>query len=146
MPDSRTIFIGSDHAGIDLKNDLLLYLKELGRQIEDCGVFSKESSDYPTIAYKVCAGVLKKSASGILVCGSGIGMSMAANRCKGIRAALCTHEFHARLSRSHNDANVLCLGARVTATALACELAKLFLETPFEGGRHERRVALIDGI
>lgn len=141
------IFIGSDHAGFDLKADLIVYLKELGHPVEDCGAYSKERFDYPLAAQKVCAGVLKNEAGeakGILVCGSGIGMSIAANRFRGIRAALCTHEFHARGSRNHNNANIICLGERVTAAPMARDLVKIFLESRFEGGRHEQRVELIE--
>ncbi|MDL2306428.1 ribose 5-phosphate isomerase B [Desulfovibrio sp. OttesenSCG-928-C06] len=145
MPqNNKTIFIGSDHAGFSVKADLIEYLGELGFKVEDCGAYSAERFDYPLAAQKVCAGVLESKAKGILVCGSGIGMSIAANRFKGIRAALCTHEFHARACRNHNNANIICLGERLTAPAMCRELVKIFLESEFEGGRHEQRVELIE--
>ncbi|MDR1126323.1 MAG: ribose 5-phosphate isomerase B [Deltaproteobacteria bacterium] len=141
---SKTIFLGSDHAGFGLKSDLAAWLKSLGLKVEDCGAHSGESCDYPMAAHKVCHAVLAGDGIGVLVCGSGIGMSIAANRHRGIRAALCTHEFHARGCRAHNNANIICLGERITAPALARELVELFLTTPFEGGRHERRLELIE--
>lgn len=144
MSELPPVFIGSDHAGFALKSAIFEYMKSEGRKVTDLGTHSKESCDYPQSAQDVCKSVLEKNGMGILVCGSGIGMSMAANRFKGIRAALCTHEFHARACRQHNNANVLCLGERVTAPGLALEMVKLFLGTNFDGGRHERRVELID--
>jgi ribose 5-phosphate isomerase B len=155
MPDNnqkfffgRNIHIGSDHAGFNLKADLLEYLHALNENllIEDCGTFSPERFDYPKAAHLVCKAVLASSGLGILVCGSGIGVSMTANRFPGIRAALCTHEFHARGSRAHNNANIICLGERVTAAPLARELLKIFMETPFDGGRHAERIKLIEQI
>lgn len=144
IPASKTIFIGSDHAGFTLKADLVAHLQGLDLIVKDCGPSSGESCDYPVSAHTVCREVLANEGIGILVCGSGIGMSIAANRHRGIRAALCTHEFHARGCRAHNNANIICLGERVTAPALARELVEIFLKTPFEGGRHERRVELIE--
>lgn len=141
---SKIVCIGSDHAGLALKNILVPFLNGLGYTVEDMGPATTDSCDYPVYAEKVCAKVLETGMPGILICGTGIGMSMAANRHQGIRAALCTNEFHARLTRQHNNANVLCLGERVTGPGIAMELAKLFLETPFEGGRHQRRVDLFD--
>jgi ribose 5-phosphate isomerase B len=139
-----TIYIASDHAGFTLKEYLRLWLEERGWKVEDLGPDSCDSTDYPEYAHKLCKNVLETRHKGILICGSGIGMSMAANRHKGIRAALCTHEFHAGASRQHNDANVLCLGERVTAPGLAALLVQRFLNTDFEGGRHQRRVEKID--
>lgn len=139
-----TLYIGSDHAGFLLKQALRDHLESLGWKVEDVGAYSAESSDYPPFAHALCQKVLQTGQKGILICGSGIGMCMAANRHYGIRAALCTHEFQARSCRAHNDANVLCLAERITAPALACQMADLFLETPFDGGRHQRRVELID--
>lgn len=139
-----TLYIASDHAGYILKEALKRHLETSGWKIEDFGAHSTESADYPGYAHKVCEAVLKTGHKGILLCGSGIGMSIAANRHKGIRAALCTSEFQARSCRAHNDANILCLGERVTAPALACLMAELFLETEFEGGRHLRRVECIE--
>ncbi len=139
-----TVFIASDHAGLALKQAVCRHLESKGWKVEDIGTHSQESCDYPMFADRLCENVLRTGSKGILICGSGIGMSIAANRHKGIRAALCTHEFHASATRAHNDANVLCMGERVTAPGLACILADLFLTTEFEGGRHQRRVDLLD--
>ena len=141
----RTIFIASDHAGVNLKSQLSAHLIAAGHTVQDMGTHSKDSCDYPAYAEKVCAAVLAdESALGILICGSGIGMSMAANRHKGIRAALCTCEFQARYTRRHNNANVLCLAERVTGCGVALEIADIFLAESFEGGRHAKRVAMLD--
>ena len=145
-PQSPTIFIGSDHAGFSLKSAIVEFLKSAGYDVTDLGTHSAESCDYPQSAQAVCKAVLEKNATGILICGTGIGMSISANRFKGIRAAMCTHEFHARATRQHNNANVLCMGERVTAPGLAVELVKTFLNTGYEGGRHQRRIELIDKI
>ena len=142
---ARTIFIASDHAGFNLKVELSARLTAAGHTVQDMGTHSKDSCDYPVYAEKVCAAVLAdESALGILICGSGIGMSMAANRHKGIRAALCTCEFQARYTRRHNNANVLCLAERVTGCGVALEIADIFLAESFEGGRHAKRVAMLD--
>ncbi|UZP68483.1 ribose 5-phosphate isomerase B [Desulfovibrio mangrovi] len=141
---TKTVCIGSDHAGFALKEVLTSYLSGLGYTVEDLGPAAATSCDYPVFAQKVCEKVLNDNIFGILVCGTGIGMSMAANRHEGIRAALCTNEFHARATRQHNNANVLCLGERVTGPGVAMELARIFIETPFEGGRHQRRIDLFD--
>ena len=142
---ARTIFIASDHAGFSLKAELSARLTAAGHTVQDMGTHSKDSCDYPAYAEKVCAAVLAdESALGILICGSGIGMSMAANRHKGIRAALCTCEFQARYTRRHNNANVLCLAERVTGCGVALEIADIFLAESFEGGRHAKRVAMLD--
>ena len=141
----RTIFIASDHAGFNLKVELSARLTAAGHTVQDMGTHSKDSCDYPVYAEKVCAAVLADENSlGILICGSGIGMSMAANRHKGIRAALCTCEFQARYTRRHNNANVLCLAERVTGCGVALEIADIFLAESFEGGRHAKRVAMLD--
>lgn len=138
------IFLGSDHAGFDLKEELQDYVKEaLGLNSLDMGCFSKDSVDYPDIAKAVCDQVIKKNAIGILVCGTGIGMSISANKIKGIRAALCRTEYEARMARAHNHANVLCLGGRITGTDFANDITKVFLETKEEGDRHQRRVEKI---
>ena len=134
------VHLGSDHAGHALKDLIARELARLGFTVTDHGTDSCESCDYPVFAHKLCSAVLEEGSRGILVCGSGIGMSMAANRHDGIRAALCTTELHARLSRRHNDANVLCLGARITGDELALAIVVAFLETAFEGGRHQRRI------
>ena len=114
----------------------------MGYSVEDSGVNTAESCDYPVFAQKVCEQVLAANCPGLLICGTGIGMSMAANRTKGIRAALCGTEIQARLAREHNDANILCLGARITGTELALAILKTFLEGKFAGGRHKRRIDL----
>lgn len=149
-----TVYIGSDHAGLGLKAALVEQLSQKGHQVRDLGPATSESCDYPVYAKKVCEKVLADAgdaapgdvppAFGILVCGTGIGMSMAANHIPGIRAALCGSEFQARATRMHNNANVLCLGERVTGPDVALDIAALFLDTGFEGGRHLRRVNQIE--
>jgi ribose 5-phosphate isomerase B len=142
MPE--TIHIGSDHAALDLKQAIKAHLEARGFTVLDHGAHSPESTDYPIYAQAVCRAVLDENGRGILVCGTGIGMSMAANRRRGIRAALCACEFHALACREHNDANLLCLGSRVTGTGLAISILDVFLDTPFAGGRHLKRIELID--
>lgn len=140
------IALGSDHGGYDLKLAVAELLGEQGHEIVDCGCFSRDSVDYPDIAEVACKKIENGFADrGILICGTGIGMSIAANRHNTLRAALCHDEFTARLCREHNDANMLCLGARVTGEGVALEIVKTFLATEFEGGRHQRRVALLGG-
>jgi ribose 5-phosphate isomerase B len=139
----RTIVFGSDHAGFGLKNILMEHLGQ-NFNIVDVGTHSLESCDYPEIAGKLAEEVLGQNALGILICGSGIGVSITANRFAGIRAALCANEYMARMSRMHNDANVLCMGERIIGVDLAKAIADAFLNTPFEGGRHQRRIDLID--
>jgi len=139
-----TVIIGSDHAGFALKDTLKRVIADLGRDVVDVGTDSLVSCDYPVYAFKLCDLVLEKDCLGILICGSGVGMSMAANRRKGIRAALCANEWMARATRQHNDANVLCLGERWIGAGLAEAIARVFLTTDFEGGRHQRRIDLID--
>jgi ribose 5-phosphate isomerase B len=140
------IMIGSDHAGFGLKEICKDFLgKREEYVVTDVGVFSRESSDYPLIARKVARGVASgQYRRGILICGSGIGMSMVANRYKGVRAALCCDLYSARLSRLHNDANILAMGERVLGAGLALEILSTFLETEFEGGRHQVRIDQID--
>ena len=138
------IVLGSDHAGFELKEYIRKDLLEKGMEVEDKGTFSLESLDYPDFAKKVSETVLQEEALGILICGTGIGISMAANRHPGIRAALCENEFSARMSRAHNDANVLCMGGRVVGVGLALSIVEAFLNTEFEGGRHARRVQKIE--
>ena len=138
------IGIGCDHRGLDIKHDLIRALKEAGHTSEDFGCYDESSVDYPDIAKKVaCAVVGGQCARGVLICFSGIGMSIAANKIKGTRAALCHNEFTARLARQHNDANILCLGAGVVGSGLAAEMVREFLKTNFEGARHERRLGKI---
>ena len=134
------ILIGSDHGGFKLKQEIIKYLNELGHHVQDCGCYSEESCDYPDIAQQVAKEVLKTGNRAILVCGTGIGMSIAANRFKGIRASHCTDTFTARMTRMHNNSNILCLGERITGTGLALDIVEIWLNTEFEGGRHERRI------
>jgi len=142
---SKTIFIGSDHAGLTLKSALCDHMSAAGHTVVDLGPNDAASVDYPHFAKAVCQKVLETpGAAGILICGTGIGMSIAANRIPGIRAALCLNEYLARMTRLHNDANVLCLGERVVGQGLAASIADVFLDTAFEGGRHQRRVDLIE--
>jgi ribose 5-phosphate isomerase B len=135
--------IGCDHAGLALKTELLDALK--GRaEVQDLGTTSGESVDYPDFASKVARAVGKGEVErGVLVCGTGIGMSIVANKFRGVRAALCTSELEARMARAHNDANVLCLGQRVIGPGQARAILDVFLATPFEGGRHAQRVKKI---
>ena len=140
------IVIGCDHAGFDLKETCRAHLERaVEHRVVDLGVFSTDSCDYPLIAHRVAGAVSAgKYPVGILVCGSGLGMSMAANRHRGVRAALCHNLFSARMCRRHNDANILALGGRVTGVDLALEIVDTFLGTGFEGGRHQRRVDQIE--
>jgi ribose 5-phosphate isomerase B len=139
------IVIASDHAGVDLKVRILEDLREGGQEIHDLGPADSSSVDYPDFGHKVAAAVVAGEAeTGILICGTGIGMSMTANRHPGVRAALCHDAFTAEMARRHNDANVLCMGARVIGVGVAEQVAGVFLRTPFEGGRHQRRVDLIE--
>ena len=140
----KKIAIGCDHAALDLKNELINHLKQNGVECCDFGTYTPDSCNYPDYAKKVCDAVKSKDYDlGILVCGTGIGMSMAANKCKGIRAACCTDTFSARFTRLHNDANVLCMGARVIGAGLACDIADIFVNTEFEGGRHQTRIDMV---
>jgi ribose 5-phosphate isomerase B len=135
------IAIGCDHGGIALKEDLAALIKEMGHEVDDRGCHSTESVDYPEFAKAVCSQVQDGSCDrGILICGTGIGMSMVANRFEGIRAALCHELFTAKMSREHNDANVLCLGARVVGPGLAQEIVRTWIATDFAGGRHLQRI------
>lgn len=142
---SKTIAIGADHAGYLYKARLIEHLKSKGFEVVNVGTDTADSVDYPVFADKVCDCVASgKAAFGILICGTGIGMSMASNKHKGIRAALCTDLVMAEYTRLHNNANVLCLGARIVACEMAEMIADKFLETEFEGGRHQRRIDLFD--
>ncbi len=141
------IVLASDHAGFPLKEEIKKYLSEKGVAFIDCGTDSTASVDYAAFAQKACLKITSGEAQlGILCCGTGVGISMAANKVKGIRAACCSDYFSAKYTRLHNDANVLCMGARVIGPGLACELADVFLNTAFEGGRHQRRVDQITAI
>lgn len=135
------IALGADHGGYELKEIISKTLVELGHEVEDVGCYSSDSVDYPDIADALSTKIIDKSCSaGILICGTGIGMSIAVNRDKRVRAALCHDEFSARMSREHNDSNVLCLGARVTGVSLADSIVRAWLESSFAGGRHQRRI------
>ncbi|WP_242345547.1 ribose 5-phosphate isomerase B [Anaeromyxobacter terrae] len=138
---AERVIAGSDHAGLSLRAEAVKVAREAGYEVEDLGPFSGESVDYPDYARRVAEAVSSGGARlGILVCGTGIGMSIAANKVKGARAAHCASEYEARMARLHNDANVLCVGERVVGLGLGAAIVKAFLETRFEGGRHERRV------
>ena len=135
------IAIASDHGGFALKQELMAQLTKDGIAFEDLGTYTEESCDYPAYAEKLCRGVAAGTyEKGILVCGTGIGMSMTANKIRGIRCALCSDCFSAEMTRRHNDANVLALGGRVLGTELARRIMSIFLATPFDGGRHQRRL------
>lgn len=137
------IAIGSDHAAADLRQIVKAYLEDKEIPYLDCGT-DEAPSDYPVVAKAVCKKIQQGDAdTGILLCGTGIGMSMAANKMRGIRAAVCTESYSARFTRLHNDANVLCMGARVVGSGLAAEILDAFLTTEFEGGRHQRRVDMV---
>jgi len=136
------ITIGSDHGGVELKEDVKMVLHEFSDvRVKDIGTFGRESVDYPDIAEKVCADVVSgKADRGIVLCGTGIGISIAANKIDGIRAALCTDVYSAIMARRHNDANVLALGGRVLGFGPAGEIVRAWIRTEFEGGRHARRI------
>ncbi len=140
------VIIGSDHAGFSLKEECRAFLEKSGdHNVMDLGVFSIQSFDYPKIAHEMAQAISKGEYSrGILICGTGIGMSIVANRYKGVRAALCHNLYLVRMSRLHNDANILVMGGRVIGVGLAIEMVELFLETEFEGGRHKSRLDQID--
>jgi ribose 5-phosphate isomerase B len=136
--------VGSDHGGFDLKELVVAFLRDSGHEVVDVGCHSPTSCDYPDFAREVCEQVLSGSCErGILICGTGIGMSIAANRHREIRAALCHEGFSARMSREHNNANVLCLGARVTGPELALDIVGQWMVSEFAGGRHQRRLDML---
>jgi len=143
----KRIAIGCDHGGFSLKEDLVFYLRRGGWRVKDFGTFSKASMDYPDTAVQVARSVgAGRAGRGILICKSGIGSSIAANKIRGVRAALCYNLRAARLSRRHNDANVLVLGALFVSAAKAKEICRTWLKTGFEGGRHRRRLKKIERI
>lgn len=145
--NKKILSIGCDHAAYNLKLKLIPYLEEKGYEILDVGTDSPDSCDYPVFAKRVCENIQNGVCElGILICGTGIGMSMAANKHRGIRAAVCSDTFSARATRQHNNANVLCFGERVVGYGMACELVDAFLDTPFEGGKHQRRVDMLTTI
>ena len=141
------IALGCDHGGLEHKNAILEHLKSRGFEVTDFGIYEQASVDYPDIAIKVANAIKDGECQrGILVCGTGIGMSLAANKVKGIRAAACSEHFSAKYTRLHNDSNILCLGGRVIGVGTALELVDLFVDTEFEGGRHATRVGKITAI
>ena len=141
----KIIYIGADSAGYELKGELITHLEKSGYEVVDCGTDSNASCHYPIYANAVCEKVkaMPDTSFGILVCGTGIGMSMCANKHKGIRAALCSDTYSAKMTRQHNDANVLCMGARVIGSCLATDILDQFLSNEFEGGRHKVRVDMM---
>lgn len=141
------IMVACDHAGLELKRILVERLSKLGHEVEDAGTHSEKSVDYPLYAMEVARAVESKRVDrGVLVCGSGIGMCMAANRLAGVRAVNVSEPFAARMSRRHNDSNVLCLGGRFLGRDLALAILNAWLEEPFEGGRHQRRLELMESL
>lgn len=141
------IYIGCDHGGFALKQEIFKYIKEnLALEIEDLGCHDTSSVDYPDYAEKVCKKVVSENAQGILICGTGIGISIAANKINGIRCALCSEPFSAEMTRKHNNANVLAMGGRTTGPELAKSIVKAFLSTDFEGGRHQNRLDKISAL
>lgn len=143
----KKIILGADHGGYELKNIIKSHLESKGFDVIDVGTNDAHSCDYPVFASKLCKKIQSgDSELGILVCGTGIGMSMAANKHRGIRAACCSDTFSARLTRLHNDANVLCIGARVVGAGLAIDLVEAFINAEFEGDRHIKRLSLIEDI
>jgi ribose 5-phosphate isomerase B len=142
------IFIGCDHGGLELKNEIFNYIKaELGLEIKDLGIYNKDAVDYPDMANLVCQEVLKNKGLGIVICGTGIGISISSNKIKGIRCALCSEEYSARMAKLHNNANVLALGGRTVGAELAKSIVKVFFETEFSGDdRHARRVNKITSL
>ncbi len=143
--DGRPVGIAADHGGVRLKDYLVAKIREWGLTVEDLGTDSTESVDYPDFGAEVARGVAEgRFATGVLVCGTGLGMSMTANRFRGVRAAVCTSSYMARMTRAHNDANVLCLGERVLGFGEAEDILRTYLQTGFEGGRHARRIGKLD--
>lgn len=141
------IAIASDHTGVELKSEIIKYLKELGHEVSDFGTNSAESIDYPIYGKKVAEEISKRNYDGgVLICGTGIGISLAANKVKGIRAAVCSEPYSAKLSKQHNNSNIIAFGARVVGVDLAKMIVKEWIEAKFEGGRHLKRVELISKI
>ena len=141
---AKKLYIGCDHAALHMKNDIVGYLNDKGYDVEDMGTYTPDRIDYPVYAEKVCKAVVSdKGSLGILICGTGIGMSMAANKIKGIRAAAVSEVYSAILTRQHNDANVLCFGARVIGIETAKMIVDGFIGAEYEGERHQKRVDMI---
>jgi ribose 5-phosphate isomerase B len=142
---AESIVVACDHAGLALKQDVVAALEEMGHSVEDLGTHGPESVDYPDYAHRAAQLITEgKHRFAVLVCGTGVGMSIAANKHPGIRAVVCSEPYSAAMARRHNDANVLCMGARVVGPGLAREILEAFLGQEFEGGRHERRVAKLE--
>ncbi|MGI6421461.1 MAG: ribose 5-phosphate isomerase B [Syntrophomonadaceae bacterium] len=138
--------IGSDHAGFSLKQEIITALQQENHQLIDCGTYSSQSVDYPDIAEKVAHKVLEENILGILICGTGIGISIAANKIRGIRAALCHDPYSAAMAREHNDANIIAIGSRVSGSGIALAMIKTFINTKFQGGRHQLRIEKIGSL
>jgi len=138
------IAIGCDHAALDRKAEVIEFLSKNGHEVKDFGTYTKDSVDYADIAFPLCEAVAAGEFDrGILICGTGIGMSICANKVKGVRCALCSESFSARMTRKHNDTNVLCMGARTIGTEVALDVVDTWITTEFEGGRHARRIEKI---
>jgi ribose 5-phosphate isomerase B len=140
---TKKVLVGSDHAGYDLKEQVIEYLKSKNIDYEDMGTDSKESCNYSEIGLDLAEKVVDEDARGILICGTGIGMSVAANKVKNARAALCHNDFTATMSRRHNDSNVLCMGSRTTEPGIAMLIVKIWMDTEFDGERHQQRIDII---
>lgn len=144
MEKKPKLVIGCDHAAVELKNKVIAHIRELGYDITDVGTYTSDSCNYPDIAEAACKKIQNgEAAMGVLICGTGIGMSMSANKMRGIRAACCSDAFSAKATRSHNNANVLCFGARVVGEGVAMTLVDAFLSTEYEGGRHQTRIDMM---
>lgn len=141
----KRIIIGCDHGGLNLKNKVVEHLKEIGYEVEDVGTYTPDSVDYPIYAKKVAHAVADgKYEKGIIICGTGIGVSIVANKVKGIRASLCGDTFSAKATRQHNNSNILCMGERVIGAGLALDIVDIWLTTEYEGGRHQRRIDMME--
>ena len=141
----KRIIIGCDHGGLNLKNKVIEHLKEVGYEVEDVGTYTTESVDYPIYAKKVAHAVADgKYEKGIIICGTGIGVSIVANKVKGIRASLCGDTFSAKATRQHNNSNMLCMGERVIGVGLALDIVDIWLTTEYEGGRHQKRIDMME--
>ncbi len=141
----KRIIIGCDHGGLNLKNKVVDHLKEIGYEVEDVGTYTPDSVDYPIYAKKVAHAVADgKYEKGIIICGTGIGVSIVANKVKGIRASLCGDTFSAKATRQHNNSNILCMGERVIGAGLALDIVDTWLTTEYEGGRHQRRIDMME--
>ena len=141
----KRIIIGCDHGGLNLKNKVVEHLKEIGYEVEDVGTYTSDSVDYPIYAKKVAHAVADgKYEKGIIICGTGIGVSIVANKVKGIRASLCGDTFSAKATRQHNNSNILCMGERVIGAGLALDIVDIWLTTEYEGGRHQKRIDMME--